>query len=67
VGTGLASLLESTTVPITQIDEQKKQEQALTAERNRLFRRLSQSPQDIHLAIEIKAIDDKIAALRSRK
>jgi len=54
-------------VPITQIDEQKKQDQELTAERNMLFRRLSQSPQEIHLALEIKAIDDKIAALRSRK
>ena len=54
-------------MPMTQIDEQKKQEQELTAERNMLFRRLSQSPQEIHIAIEIKAIDDKIADLRSRK
>ena len=41
-------------MPMTQIDEQKKQEQELTAQRNMLFRRLSQSPQEIHIAIEIK-------------
>ena len=54
-------------MPITQIDEKKKQEQELTVERDMLFRYFSANPQNIHGTLEIKTLDDKIAALRSRK
>jgi hypothetical protein len=54
------------TMPKIQTEDEKKQKELTTA-RDVLFRRLLQSPQEIHLALEIKAIDDKIAVLRSRK
>jgi hypothetical protein len=50
-----------------QINEKKKLQQELTAERDILFRQFLRNPREIHLAREIKAIDDKIADLRSRK
>jgi len=52
-------------VPEKQINEKKKRE--LKAEREMLFRQLLENPQEIHLALEIKAIDDKIDEMRTGK
>jgi hypothetical protein len=58
-------LAELATVPEKQINEKKKRE--LKAEREMLFRQLLENPQEIHLALEIKAIDDKIDEMRTGK
>ncbi|HWZ97748.1 MAG TPA: hypothetical protein VN025_08315 [Candidatus Dormibacteraeota bacterium] len=47
------------------IDEKKKLE-ALRAKRERLFNQFLKNPSDIKLAIEIKAIDDQVAASTAR-
>jgi hypothetical protein len=47
------------------IDEKKKLE-ALRAKRDRLFNQFLKNPSDIKLAIEIKAIDDQVAASSAR-
>ncbi|MGB2636560.1 MAG: hypothetical protein WAM58_21700 [Candidatus Acidiferrum sp.] len=44
----------------TQTNEQAKLEE-LRAKRNLLFERFAKHPSNIHLAIEIKSIDDQIA------
>jgi hypothetical protein len=44
----------------TAIDEKRKREE-LKTKRNLLFERYLKNPQDTHLALEIKAIDDQIA------
>lgn len=40
----------------------KTRPEELKSERNLLFKRFLQNPQDTHLALEIKIIDDKVAA-----
>ena len=42
-------------------DGWKKKRDELTSKRNSLFRNYSKNPQDAHLALEIKTIDDEIA------
>jgi hypothetical protein len=42
-------------------DGWKKKRDELTSKRNSLFRNYSRNPQDLHLALEIKTIDDEIA------
>jgi hypothetical protein len=49
----------------TAIDEHRKREK-LKAARNLLFERFSRTPQDIHLAVEIKLIDDQVAEYTDR-
>jgi hypothetical protein len=39
----------------------KKKRDDLNSKRNSLFEEYSQKPQDLHLALEIKTIDDEIA------
>jgi len=47
-------------MPENAIDARKKREE-LKAKRNLLFRRFLKNPQDIHLALRIKRIDDRLA------
>jgi hypothetical protein len=42
-------------------DVWKKKRDDLTAKRNALFKKYSQSPHDHHLSLEIKEIDDEVA------
>jgi hypothetical protein len=51
---------------VLKIAEEHKKRQKLTAERNPLFERFSRTPQDIHLAVEIKLIDDQVAEYTDR-
>jgi len=44
----------------TSVDWKSKREE-LKAKRNPLFKRYLKSPEDTHLALEIKEIDDQIA------
>ena len=43
---------------------EKKHQEDLKAKRDVLFAQFVRNPKEIHLALEIKAIDDKIAELR---
>jgi uncharacterized protein (DUF2461 family) len=45
---------------------EKQNREDLIAKRNLLFQRLLNSPKSIHLAIEIKALDDQIAECTQR-
>jgi hypothetical protein len=45
---------------------EKQNREDLIAKRNLLFQRLLNSPKSIHLAIEIKALDDQIAEYTQR-
>ena len=45
---------------------EKKMQDDLKAKRNVLFEQFVRNPKQIHLALEIKAIDDQIAKLRLR-
>ena len=47
-------------MPETTIEEKKKRE-ALKAKRDLLFERYVKRPMDIHLALEIKVLDDQLA------
>jgi hypothetical protein len=49
----------------TEIEEHRKRER-LQAARNLLFERFSRTPQAIHLAVEIKLIEDQIAEYTDR-
>ena len=42
-------------------EEKKRDLEELKAKRNQLFSKLLKNPEDIHLALEIKLIDDQIA------
>jgi hypothetical protein len=42
-------------------DGLKKKRDDLSTKRNLLFKKYLQNPQDLHLALEIKTIDDEIA------
>ncbi|HXN51629.1 MAG TPA: hypothetical protein VN943_06805 [Candidatus Acidoferrum sp.] len=42
-------------------DVWKKKRDDLTSKRNALFKKYSKNPHDLHLALEIKTIDDEIA------
>ncbi len=42
-------------------DDKKKEVEELKAKRNLIFARLQKNPEDKHLALEIKLIDDQIA------
>ena len=44
----------------------KEKLKALTAQRNLLFERFLKNPTDIHLALEIKLIDDQVAECREQ-
>ena len=48
-------------VPLPKGTMPEKKLQELKAEREPLFQRFSNNPNEIHLAIEIKLIDDQIA------
>jgi capsid portal protein len=43
------------------VTDEKKKRAELTAKRNRLFAAYLKNPQDTHLALEIKLIDDQVA------
>ena len=45
---------------------EKQNRKDLIAKRNLLFQRLLRNPQDTHLAIEIKTLDDQIAECTQR-
>ena len=45
---------------------EKRNEEDLKAKRDVLFEQFVRNPKEIHLALEIKALDDKIAKLRFR-
>jgi hypothetical protein len=45
-----------------QMDVWKSERDDLTIKRNSLFKRYSRNPNDLELAVEIKTIDDAIAA-----
>ena len=46
---------------LTTTDVWKKKRDDLKTKRNSLFEKYSKHPQDVHLALEIKTIDDEIA------
>jgi hypothetical protein len=46
---------------LTTTDDKKKEVEELKAKRNLIFARLQKNPEDTHLALEIKLIDDQIA------
>ena len=45
----------------TMIENKQKEVEGLKAKRNSMFAQLVKKPQDTHLALEIKLIDDQIA------
>jgi hypothetical protein len=53
-------------VPDNEITEKVKRDK-LKAKRDGLYKEFLKNPQDIHLAIEIKSIDDQVAESVQRK
>jgi hypothetical protein len=43
--------------------DEKQTHEKLKAKRQQLFERFSKNPRDIHLAVEIKLLDDQLAEL----
>jgi hypothetical protein len=43
--------------------DEKQTQEKLKAKRQQLFERFSKNPRDIHLAVEIKLLDDQLAEL----